>query len=94
MRLDLSEYDFDIGYITGKDNVEADALSRFHFNPNELKQVLAITRSMARKAVVSPNESENFQGIIKCPLVYEAVNPVEVKLLPKLIFHASEAALT
>lgn len=54
MRLDLEEYNFDIIYIKGKDNVCADALSRISIN--ELKnlnsvnaQINVVTRSMSRK---------------------------------------------
>lgn len=52
LRLDLEEYDFEIQYIKGKDNVIADALSRITIN--DLKDlygetsILAITRSMTK----------------------------------------------
>lgn len=54
IRLELEEYDFDILHIKGKDNIQADALSRIPFseiktmNENQ-EQILAITRSMARQ---------------------------------------------
>lgn len=53
IRLDLEEFDFEIIYIKGKDNVVADALSRISID--ELKElygnvsVFAITRSMTEK---------------------------------------------
>lgn len=37
IRLDLEEYDFEIVYISGKDNIIADALSRI--NINDLKEI-------------------------------------------------------
>lgn len=54
IKLELEEYDFDIIHIKGKDNLQADALSRIPFSEirelNEVKhEVLAITRSMSRK---------------------------------------------
>lgn len=56
IRLTLEEYDFDMVHIKGSDNVVADALSRVSINDfkgdrndSEEAQVLAITRSMARK---------------------------------------------
>lgn len=53
IRLDLEEYDFEIIYIKGKDNVMADALSRITID--ELKElykdvaVFAITRSKTKQ---------------------------------------------
>lgn len=96
MRLDLSEYDFDIEYLPGKDNVEADALSRIHFNPERLIHILAITRSMTRKNedrdyVVETKESS---CLFQEPLIFEALNPVEARALPKLRFDFSEVAIT
>lgn len=54
IKLELEEYDFDIIHIKGKDNIQADALSRIPFSEiksihDESKQILAITRSMTRK---------------------------------------------
>lgn len=56
-RLVLEEYDFEIEYVRGKQNVTADALSRILITSDELKDiqkcreesVLAITRQQARK---------------------------------------------
>lgn len=53
IRMELEEYDFDICYIRGKDNIQADALSRIPFSEiknlaEDSKSVLAITRSMSR----------------------------------------------
>lgn len=52
IRLDLSEYNFTVEYIKGKNNVGADALSRLSINKlkEETSQVLAVTtRAMSRK---------------------------------------------
>ena len=38
MRLDLSEFNFEIQYIKGGDNVTEDALSRVVISSDELKQ--------------------------------------------------------
>lgn len=66
MRLDLEEYDFEIEYIKGKDNVAADALSRVHIN--DLKMMLCKimtilpvqTRNMKKKAAAQKkNETNN-----------------------------------
>lgn len=53
IKLELEEYDFDILYIKGKDNIQADALSRIPFSEiknmaTESKKILAITRSKTR----------------------------------------------
>lgn len=69
MRLDLEEYDFEIEYIKGKNNVLADALSRITIE--ELKdinsksaQIFAVTtRSMARIRQTSPNIDTNLQEV-------------------------------
>lgn len=65
IRMELEEYDFDICYIKGKENIQADALSRIPFSEiknlsEDSKQVLAITRSMTkRQNVTKPNENGN-----------------------------------
>lgn len=47
MRLDLNEYDFEIEHIPGKENIEADAISRIDFNSIRDAEVMIMTRSMA-----------------------------------------------
>lgn len=63
IKLELEEYDFDILHIKGKDNIQADALSRMPFSViktmnEQSKQVLAITRSMTRKKKQENNERD------------------------------------
>lgn len=64
IKLELSEYNFDILHIKGKDNIQADALSRIPFseiqtlNENN-KQVLAITRSMTRHQKKEEEDRQN-----------------------------------
>ena len=53
MRLDLEEYDFEVEYIKGKENVAADALSWVtisELNNMTIKstQILAVIRSMTK----------------------------------------------
>lgn len=51
MRLDLEEFDFDIDYIKGKENVGADALSRINVSTDSLKTIAILqvqTRSAAK----------------------------------------------
>jgi hypothetical protein len=54
IRLDLEEFDFDIEYVKGKENVVADCLSRISIDDlknmcQENKQILVVTRSMSKK---------------------------------------------
>lgn len=54
IKLELEEYDFEIVHIRGKDNIQADALSRIPFSEiktmnEEGKQILAITRSRTKQ---------------------------------------------
>lgn len=55
IKLELEEYDFDIIHIKGKDNIQADALSRIPFSEirkmEEVnKEILVMTRSMSKKS--------------------------------------------
>ena len=72
MRLDLEEYDFEIEYIKGEENVLADALSRLTIT--DLKeinvkssQILAVTtRNMARKQHnILPNSNPDIPAVHK-----------------------------
>lgn len=86
MRLDLEEYDFDIGYLKGKTNVVADALSRISIH--DLKQlsdentatmtVLTRAQTRALQNLNPPNASlaspaTNDRGTDH-PKMYEALN--------------------
>lgn len=74
IRLELEEYDFEVQYIRGRDNVLADALSRITIN--ELKQqygtvdILAVTRSMTKNQMNVANVSENISNEINCDDIY------------------------
>lgn len=93
MRLELNEYDFDIVYIPGKDNVEADALSRINFKNLVDHQVLAITRSKTKQQRLESNFAPTLDELA-IPNVYEALIPSEVRNLPKLRFSFSDVAIT
>ena len=58
-RLTLEEYDFEIVYVKGKDNVAADALSRIVITSNELKNMLneinVLTRAQKKKMTDADN---------------------------------------
>lgn len=98
MRLDLEEFDFDIEYIKGKDNVGADALSRINIeNLKEIHdnayQVLAVTRSMSR-SVEDDNDKDSLIKDLNLhtdlqPKIFEAINNYEVLNLPLLKFELS-----
>lgn len=103
MRLDLEEFDFQIEYIKGNDNVVADALSRL--DVEQLKeiqscqtQILAVqTRSMSRKnntaesEITEQNQEKNVTA--NFPKIYEVIENFEASHLPKLIFKRDTRAL-
>lgn len=90
VRLELEEYDFVVEYIKGKDNVAADALSRISIH--DLKQidnnneslVLAITRSMSRKANEQSSPKVNESDELKRLRVVEAFGTYFDKKIPRL----------
>lgn len=70
IRLDLTDYDFDIEHIKGKDNVAADALSRLSFDDiKDIRcdidhQVLVMTRAQ-RKAVDNTTQEQQNQPPVR-----------------------------
>lgn len=95
MRLDLEDYNFEIEYIKGKNNVGADALSRIALTSDELKNMSILrinTRSMTKQLTGSdkkqkePISVENRGGQLS---IYETEKPSKVYNLPKLITETS-----
>lgn len=84
IRLDLEEYDFEIEYVKGKQNVIADALSRINITSAELKTINVITRSMTKKK----NPEEDKVSILQPDKLrmFNALSFEEVLNLPKLEF--------
>lgn len=100
MRFELFDYDFDVQYVPGPENVEADALSRINFKELQDKKVFAVTRSMLRNRTdtntshatsTTPQTGSIEQGK---PKIYEAFLPNEVKNMPTIKFSFSEIAIT
>jgi RNase H-like domain found in reverse transcriptase/Reverse transcriptase (RNA-dependent DNA polymerase)/Integrase zinc binding domain/Retroviral aspartyl protease len=88
IRLDLEEFEFDIHYIKGKENVVADALSRMVVSSNDLKEIHILqvkTRSMNKqiqqplKPILPRIESDQLKA-------YEVLNRAEVKNLLEVSF--------
>lgn len=91
MRLDLEEFDFDVEFISGKNNVGADALSRIAISSEELKNfsILTVnTRAMTRKQgnPQSTNEkgTEEPSNRIDHLKAWQTENPSETTKLLKL----------
>lgn len=91
LRLELSEYNFVIEHIAGKDNIVADALSRIHIkdiiksNNTATTSIKVMTRSMSRNA---QNKNNNIQlndeneAIGEKPHIYEVNNYFISKKVP------------
>lgn len=86
IRLDLEEYDFDIVYIRGKDNVLADALSRISIKDlrdmYDEPNILAITRSMARNESIP--KPDNIEDKLKPVNVIEEFDGGYYKKIPRI----------
>lgn len=100
IRLDLEEYNFDIIYIKGKDNVVADALSRISIDDlkavfEENKSVLVLTRAQARKAL--NNDDKNSipsTNEVNKPKVYEEIGRNFDKKVPRIKCTLDNSKLT
>lgn len=88
LRLDLEEYDFEIQYIKGKDNVIADALSRITIQ--DLKElygdvsILAITRSMTKSEQNPIPKSHAETANLNSICVFEDLKNGYSKKVPKI----------
>ena len=70
IRLELSEYNFNVEYIRGRDNVGADALSRISISYLKIKenQVLAVTtRSKSKNKLIK--QIEQVQPVSDCDIL-------------------------
>lgn len=91
MRLDLEEFDFEVEFIKGTQNVGADALSRIDFKDiQSINTIFATTRAQAQKNITPSNNTnvktvQNNQNTIK-PKCYETINLTEVKNETRLKF--------
>jgi hypothetical protein len=92
LRLELSEYNFVIEHIPGKDNVVADALSRIHIKDiinsnNTAKSINVITRSMSKNAQKQNEKNINNENeaIGEKPRIYEVKNYFISKKVPLII---------
>ena len=97
VRLELEEYDFEIQYIRGKDNVGADALSRI--NTSDLKQIyentsqiFAITRSKSKLQSPEQVQTPKVQPTPQ-PKVHESLNNANELKLPLLQFSYKPSSL-
>lgn len=91
MRLDLEEFNFDIEYIKGKDNVTADALSRVSIDSlkdihEHANSIYAITRSMTKKPNHDNIKTQSNDEANSKLKVFEAINNVDALKLPELKF--------
>lgn len=95
IRLDLEEYDFEIQYIRGKDNVIADALSRITIE--DLKnlygetQILAVTRSMTKSKDTTNSVNQNITINTNDIHVFEDFSTGFTKKIPRLKTTATNA---
>lgn len=92
MRVDLEEFNFDVEYVKGKENVGPDALSRISIDSEELKNlpVLPIqTRSMTRSGQQISNRTQTANEIDHL-MAYDSINNIDAYKLPKLIFSTKQ----
>ena len=99
MRLDLEEYDFDIGFLRGKNNYVADALSRISIE--ELKTLTqqnnrilkVITRSEKIKNEKVPEKLLIKENEIIKPKIYEVISAADVRKSVKLTLTSNQCIL-
>ena len=91
IRIDLEEFDYDVVYIKGKENVVADALSRITTTSEELKHTSMLvinTRAMTRnKAKINQRNNNEVKINKEEPdqlQIYETESPTEIRKIMKL----------
>lgn len=84
MRLDLEDYNFEIEYIQGKNNVGADALSRIAITSEEFKQMSILkvnTRSMTKNQITT-KETKGINRTGGQLSIYETDSPSKTLKFP------------
>jgi RNase H-like domain found in reverse transcriptase/Reverse transcriptase (RNA-dependent DNA polymerase)/Integrase zinc binding domain/Retroviral aspartyl protease len=100
MRLDLEEFDFEIQYLKGKDNVGPDALSRISINDltklqENTAQLFVITRAKAKllesnEGIARPKDADIPASE---PKVYETLENFRVWKIPTLKFQLTDSTV-
>lgn len=95
VRLDLSDYNFDICYRPGHSN-NADALSRIKITSEELQSLIpentvqVVTRSMTKKNTNSAENKNSFTpSILDDPVIWNTISLTEIKGLIRIEFQIS-----
>lgn len=88
MRLDLEEFNFDIEYIKGRDNVGPDALSRIDIDSEVLKNMSVLPIQTRSKTRMTTNNTVNETKAEKIDRLraYDSINNIDAFNLPKLFF--------
>lgn len=84
IRLELSDYDFQIIYKKGKNNTNADALSRIELDSDTLKTMIpqTIDESIRKTLVVTRNMKRRIQNEENDKLAQKAANDMEIDTNP------------
>lgn len=88
MRLDLEEFNFDIEYVKGRDNVGPDALSRIDIDSEVLKNMSVLPIQTRSKTRMTTNNTVNESKAEKIDHLraYDSINNIDAFNLPKLFF--------
>lgn len=99
MRLDIESYDFEIQFLSGKENVVADALSRISIrdlveSSHKSAKIFATTRSMTRsKHYENKQKSSEPDSDITEPKMYENLDILGSIKIPALVFQIKQKYL-